>query len=1059
MLSRVTNRHVTAIALTLVISLVATSCTSDGNAGIDSSSTTDRTPTTGQTGETDGSDPSTLVDTALGGVRGVQDFIIHLDLAVLVGDEPESFYEDLLDVVEEDASESIDLTGGFTWSPVNSLEGRVVDRDGEVLPSLDLSFGLLGMTGEMIGEMKSQLPADVVGELPEGLLDELDDETSRAEALVELTTPDFEQARVNVMPGDMSDVDLTFIDQISPGDTLQSLYLFGQTFPDPETQAEANLTPSELFAHRWNLGLVRFVGSDGEALILNDSSVQAVEGSTDKRQHLKNAVRLAGTAGGAFSTITLASIAADRFNSRTRGNLAVLVIVVLALGALFGFIGADAGVELNNMPDDPKQCSDARGSPAPAPGENGSETGQRPGGVSHVRFDDRSFDVPHMLLVQASSSAGCGTAGGDIHVRTIDGLRYDNQAVGEFLVYEGGDAVVQLRTEQASSRVSYATAVAARIDGHEVSLHPGEEGGIWIDDQPIELSFGEARAIGDGVLLNTRSGWTIFWGDGTVAWVKAAGSHLRLSIRASGQPVSGMFGDADGNPENDLVTRGGDPVAPEPDFETLYETYIDSWRISSDESLFHYAAGESTETFQDISFPPGRVTIDDLDPDDREMAEAACTSGGITDPEVLEDCILDVGLTGDLSYVTSAALDQITTGVESSAPAPSAGASTDWVVQLDDSELAEPVSVADGSGHVLVHASDSDGGVLVALDAADGAEAWRLRGVDTVCPALPLEDGRIAAVGERGGPLAPEDVNSDSLVIIDAESGDVLTTTVPDLAADQPAFRACRYANTRSGSVALFTNADYIWAWDVSTNDPTLSWSRFNRNGNRFVSTVSDRIVIGIRDENEDLAALLVDADSGKEIDRAAVPGSRFESAWGATVSRGEWVVMTTRDSSDDITGHHVALQVQGDSLETVWTTTVRRDAQDDARGIPELLRSLASFDDVLVGHASGIIYALNLTTGSESWTYDLPADRGTIAPAATSDRALYDGTGFGGPFVLAISPTGDLEFELSHDEVFGPEAEVSSADTFGPVLDDRLIVTASGPDGAPVVVAVTRSE
>ena len=115
-----------------------------------------------------------------------------------------------------------------------------------------------------------------------------------------------------------------------------------------------------------------------------------------------------------------------------------------------------------------------------------------------------------------------------------------------------------------------------------------------------------------------------------------------------------MLGDGDGDPDNDLLTRDGTliPVEVAIDPPRFYDTYIDSWRITADESLFHYGPGESTESFQVTGFPDRTVTFEDLIDDGAgEAAEAACREGGITRPELIAACVYDLVVTGDQSFV------------------------------------------------------------------------------------------------------------------------------------------------------------------------------------------------------------------------------------------------------------------------------------------------------------------------------------------------------------------------------------------------------------------------
>ena len=118
----------------------------------------------------------------------------------------------------------------------------------------------------------------------------------------------------------------------------------------------------------------------------------------------------------------------------------------------------------------------------------------------------------------------------------------------------------------------------------------------------------------------------------------------------------GLLGDANGITHDDLVTRTGQPIAlPDPPFALFYGTYVNSWRISNAESMFDYGPGQSTETFTDLTFPDAPVTPQTLPAADSAAATALCNLFGITDQAVLDACIVDVGITGDADFATTAA--------------------------------------------------------------------------------------------------------------------------------------------------------------------------------------------------------------------------------------------------------------------------------------------------------------------------------------------------------------------------------------------------------------------
>jgi subtilisin family serine protease len=256
-----------------------------------------------------------------------------------------------------------------------------------------------------------------------------------------------------------------------------------------------------------------------------------------------------------------------------------------------------------------------------------------------------------------------GESWGDPHFVTFDGLGYHFQGVGEFVFVESDadDLTIQVRQQPwgSSRRVSVNTAVATEVGGQRAAIYANEATPLWIDGVPTTLNAGASISIGG-------SGTVIRSGD-TIVIVYPGGEQLHARLRAGRMDVevfltparsgavAGLLGDADGDTGDDIAMRGGSVFGQPVTFGELYGGFADSWRISSGESLFDYDPGESTSTFTDLSFPDATASPGSLPPDDFEAALAECQAAGITDPFVLDACVIDVGLTDDDSFAADSA--------------------------------------------------------------------------------------------------------------------------------------------------------------------------------------------------------------------------------------------------------------------------------------------------------------------------------------------------------------------------------------------------------------------
>ncbi|MGY6499895.1 MAG: VWD domain-containing protein [Acidimicrobiales bacterium] len=267
----------------------------------------------------------------------------------------------------------------------------------------------------------------------------------------------------------------------------------------------------------------------------------------------------------------------------------------------------------------------------------------------------------------ACQNGGCGKSTGDPHLATFDGHRYGMQAVGEFVLarHEDDGVDVQIRTVgRPSGRISWVDVVAVGVGGSEIVV---TSDGVLVDGDEVtddELTEG---VTGDGfVLTRTYTTTSIETDDGhlvTLEQRSASFIDVVVSPAADSTGWVGLLGDRDGDDSNDLVDREGTLFEVPVTFDELYQEFVMSWRVSDDESLLPYGAGESTETFTDLDYPEAPFTVDDLSADEGRMAEAACRLAGIEVEEVLEECMIDFAATGDIAYLWSAQVNDAIDGI------------------------------------------------------------------------------------------------------------------------------------------------------------------------------------------------------------------------------------------------------------------------------------------------------------------------------------------------------------------------------------------------------------
>lgn len=650
------------------------------------------------------------VDDALG-TQAVQDFAIHLGMWAMRESGPVDLLSPLVAQVAPGDGEPVPLVGGLTLAPATELAAAVVDANRQPITSLDVDFGMLRATPEAETALAEELLADAQERGDAALITSLESGAeASASMLVEIVSADYTVQRVHGAPGDRVELDVTFLDEVAPGDDVAVDYIFGQTYPG-DAGAEEGLEPFELFVHRWNHGLFRILGHDQAPRLLLDDDLQAIEGSTILSRELKGELmELAGAAevataestlrklGGEIAirqrwmdptpgtgpnqqvlistaevelpgtdetlTVELADVggrsespyrvrlpSGERTRAMSREELFVFVIGFRAFAACLEAAAALAAY--NEAGRAAAAAADLEGAEDPA------------AEADRAADDSPDGDSPPPGCDDAPVGGSGGAAFGDVRITTLDGVIYGQQAAGEFLLFENETMTAQMRAEpvEGSDRLTVATGFAVATGGESIAMHRG--GRTFLNGEPVELRRGDRLRVGEAEVLWGFFDWTLVWPDGQVVTVfdRDGADAMSLTAEYVVTPVIGQLGDGDGSPQNDFVTRSGTVLDPSivDDPSAFYGTFVDSWRLTEDESLLHHAAGETTASFTIDGFPSLGFDGADLGPAAFELATAICDAAAIEDEQLHEACVIDVGATNDAGFAYDALRVQLVT--------------------------------------------------------------------------------------------------------------------------------------------------------------------------------------------------------------------------------------------------------------------------------------------------------------------------------------------------------------------------------------------------------------
>jgi hypothetical protein len=275
-----------------------------------------------------------------------------------------------------------------------------------------------------------------------------------------------------------------------------------------------------------------------------------------------------------------------------------------------------------------------------------------------------------LVATAGSAAAWEGRAWGDIHVQTMDGATYEFQSSGEFIASRStaGDLEVQLRLESRSfaSHVSVATAVAVLVDTTRASVVLGREPMLYVDEKPSDLGPDGSLELPDGGRIErAKRGYEIFWSDGSILSIDVRKRHLNAFLRPAEtrrSTLSGLFGNFNGSALDDvdatvaLLGSQSDSVLQQGLTDiarTLFADEDEDLVLTQEASLFDYEPGQSTYTFRRTT-PTREATTAALPAKQRRHAQKVCKEAGVTDPDLLEACIVDVGYTRDESFADTA---------------------------------------------------------------------------------------------------------------------------------------------------------------------------------------------------------------------------------------------------------------------------------------------------------------------------------------------------------------------------------------------------------------------
>ena len=287
---------------------------------------------------------------------------------------------------------------------------------------------------------------------------------------------------------------------------------------------------------------------------------------------------------------------------------------------------------------------------------------------------------------------GCSHSNGDPHMLTVNQQRYDFQAAGEFTLLRSTDGSVDIQARQeprdTDGRMSIDTAIAAQVGSHRVGVYLTGSGlEAHVDGSLVDLSTGPRDLGGGGRISAYQNGYEIDFPDGTMMWTLSVG---QWGINTQVRPSTGLRTGGSGLLGPVIPGYLGVPSLPDgtrlpaaTDIQQrstiIYGQFADAWRVTDATSLFDYDAGKSTASYTIRPYPtdPSYAGLTDLSSDQRSAGATACAA--ITDSDLHDECVFDVGVSAETGFAADYAATQsfqdalAVTPSASPAASPSAG--------------------------------------------------------------------------------------------------------------------------------------------------------------------------------------------------------------------------------------------------------------------------------------------------------------------------------------------------------------------------------------------------
>jgi hypothetical protein len=241
------------------------------------------------------------------------------------------------------------------------------------------------------------------------------------------------------------------------------------------------------------------------------------------------------------------------------------------------------------------------------------------------------------LTVIGTVAAPTGTAIGDVHLTTFDGLYYNFQADGDFTLAQStapGDSFrVQIQTAPfpAINATSIVTEAAAQVGGNVVTFGMGSDTVAINGVADTVLSMAHPTQLLDGGELQmiAANEYELSWDTGESMTITKGTQYLNVTAKLGSQDtpgsVQGLLG-TDTGQANDFSLPDGTVLKQPLTSAQLLGTFADAWTVAPDQSLL----GGTVPVSSALGVPAGMTFLSATAPGQILTGSLQETGGGAT---------------------------------------------------------------------------------------------------------------------------------------------------------------------------------------------------------------------------------------------------------------------------------------------------------------------------------------------------------------------------------------------------------------------------------------------